>query len=385
MQLALQQLQARIAEIRGELPQNLNLTIERVTPAIFPVITYNVSSDTLTQADLYYYGNFVLKPALTRVAGVARVVAQGGEIPQISVQVDPSKLSALRLSLNQITDALQRSNQIQVLGKYDRDYQLNLVVAGENLLTVKQIENIVVGETVKDATASTPVPAGEPGSGIPETGTATIGSPIYLRDVATVSWGTADKTLVISDNGKPGMALNIFRQPNSDVVAVSKSVAQALPALEKQLPAGVKISAAYDESHLVVDAIQNVRDSIVTGIVLIIVVLFLFLRDWRSTLIASLSIPFSAAASFAVLKLTGQSLNLMSLGGLAVAVGLIIDDAVVVIENINHQLQSGLTPGPGCAASTERTDRSCGFFDSHHCRRLRAARATLRRCRSILY
>ena len=162
MQLALQQLQARIAEIRGELPQNLNLTIERVTPAIFPVITYNVSSDTLTQADLYYYGNFVLKPALTRVAGVARVVAQGGEIPQISVQVDPSKLSALRLSLNQITDALQRSNQIQVLGKYDRDYQLNLVVAGENLLTVKQIENIVVGETVKDATASTPVPAGEP-------------------------------------------------------------------------------------------------------------------------------------------------------------------------------------------------------------------------------
>ena len=344
MQYALQQLQARVAEVRNDLPPNTNLTIERVTPAIFPVITYNVSSDTVTQSDLYYYGNYVIKPALTRVAGVARVIAQGGDVPQVSVQIDPAKMSALRVSLNQISDALQKSNQVQVLGKLNRDYQLNLVVSGENIKTVDQLNNIVISEATRDTTPSTPVPAGEPGSGVPENTTAPQAAPIYLHDVGTVSWGIADKTQIISANGKRGLAINIFRQPNSDVVSVSRGVKEAFDRLKKQLPPGISISAAYDESHLVIDAIKNVRDAILTGIFLIIVVLFLFLREWRSTLMAAISIPISSLAAFGILKLCGQSLNLMSLGGLAVAIGLVIDDAVVVIENIDRQLRKGLAP-----------------------------------------
>ncbi len=342
MQQALQQLQARIAEIRGNLPANTNLTVERVTPAIFPVITYNISSDTLTQSDLHYYANYIIGPSITRVPGVARVIAQGGEIQQVSVQVDPAKMNALRVSLSQIADALQKGNQAQVLGKLNRDSQLNLVVAAENLQDISKLNDLVIGETVRDSSGTAPTPAGEPGSGIQETGTGTSGAPIFLRDVATVSWGIADKTQIISVDGKQGVAMNIFRQPSSNVVTVSSGVRDAFRRLKKHLPPGLNISCGYDESHLVIDAINNVRDAILTGVLLIVIVLFAFLREWRSTVIASFTIPVCALAAFGILKLLGQGLNLMSLGGLAVAIGLVIDDAVVVIENIDHQMKQGL-------------------------------------------
>src|SRR5262249_6381986 len=150
-----------------------------------------------------------------------------------------------------------------------------------------------------------------PASGNKETITMPLGAPIYLRDVATINWGFADRTQLISVNGKYGVAINVFRQPNSNVVAVSKGVAEAFARLKEQLPTGINIDPGYDESHLVIDAIHNVRDAILLGIVLIIVVLFLFLREWRSTLIAAFSIPLSALAAFGILKLCGQGLNLM--------------------------------------------------------------------------
>ena len=342
MQQALQQLQARVAEVRGNLPANANLTVERVTPAIFPVITYNVSSDTLTQSDLNYYANYVIGPAITRVPGVARVIAQGGDIQQVSVQVDPAKMSALRVSLSQIADALQKGNQAQVLGKLNRDSQLSLVVSAENLQNIGKLNNIVVGETTGNTSGTAPIPAGEPGSGIQETGTGAVGAPIFLRDVATVSWGVADKSQIISVDGKPGVAMNIFRQPNSNVVDVSSGVAEAFRRLKKDLPPGLQMSPGYDESRLVIDAMNNVRDAILTGVFFIVIVLFVFLREWRSTVIAGFAIPICALAAFGILKVLGQSLNLMSLGGLAVAIGLVIDDAVVVVENIDHQLRQGL-------------------------------------------
>lgn len=166
------------------------------------------------------------------------------------------------------------------------------------------------------------------------------GKPIFLQDLAQVSQGSADRTQIVSDKGKPGLTLNIFRQPSSNVVTVAEAIDKEITSLEKSLPPGVKISKAYDESGLVVDAIANVRDSIAIGIVLIIIVLYFFLREWRSTVIASITIPLSALAAFSVLYFVGQSLNLMSLGGLAVAIGLVIDDAIVVIENIDRQLQN---------------------------------------------
>ncbi len=328
MQYALQQLQARVAEVRSSLPGNVNLTIERITPAIFPVLGYNVSSPTLTQADLYTITRYQIQPRLTRVPGVARVQIQGGDVPQVAIEIDPTKLKSYSLSLTQVADALTRTNQIQVVGKLDQNYQQSLVVATNEAADLSQLGGVVV--------------ATRPGN-----------IPIFLRDLGRIRSGIADRTRLVSVDGKPGLTLNLFRQPSSNVVAVSSGVRTELATIQKSLPPGVQIRPAYDESGLVVDAIANVRDAIAIGIVLIIVVLYFFLREWRSTVIAALTIPLSALAAFAVLYLLGQSLNLMSLGGLAVAIGLVIDDAIVVIENIDRQLKSGLDSRSAVAAAAK--------------------------------
>jgi CzcA family heavy metal efflux pump len=327
MQYALQQLQTRIAETRASLPPNVNLTIERITPAIFPVLGYNVSTPTLPQTDLYTIARYQIQSRLTKVPGVARVQIQGGDIPQVAIEIDPAKLKSYGLSLTQVADALTRTNQIQVVGKIDARYQQNLVVSTNEATEPSQLGGVVV--------------ATRPGS-----------VPIFLRDLGRIQPGRADRTRLVSVDGHPGLTLNIFRQPNSNVVAVSDGVRKELADIKKILPAGVQIRPAYDESGLVIDAIANVRDAIAIGIVLIIIVLYFFLREWRSTAIAALTIPLSALAAFAVLFLVGQSLNLMSLGGLAVAIGLVIDDAIVVIENIDRQLRNGLNPSAAVAAAS---------------------------------
>lgn len=326
MQLALQQMQARINEVRSALPAGVNLTVERVTPAIFPVLSYNVSTDTLAQTDLYTITQYQILPRLTRVAGVARVNLQGGNIPEVEVQLDPARLRSYGLSISQVADTIQRSTQNLAVGKLDSNYQQNLIVTTGQPLDPSALNRIVV-------TNKGP------------------GKPVFVRDLGNVSLGEAVPTQIVSVRGKPGLTLNVFRQPNSNVVAVSKAVQQEIVSLEKSLPPGVQIAPAYDESGLVVDAIANVRDSIGIGIGLIIIVLYVFLREWHSTVIASITIPLSALAAFGFLFLVGQSLNLMSLGGLAVAIGLVIDDAIVVIENIDRQLQKNLKPTAAVAAA----------------------------------
>jgi CzcA family heavy metal efflux pump len=313
MVFALHQLQARIAEAQSRLPQGTALTVELVTPAIFPVISYNVSSDALTQADLYTIARYQIQPALSRVSGVARVQIQGGDIPQVAVEVEASKLKSYGLSLSQVADAIKKTNQVQVVGRLDEAHEQNLVVASGEALNLSDLDNVVV--------------ATRPGN-----------NPIFLKDIATIANGFADRTSVVSVEAHKGLVVNIFRQPNSNVLAVSRGVKQTLGEVKRTLPLGVSIKPAYDESALVKYAMANVCDAILLGVGLIIVILYLFLRSWRSTAIAALTIPLSALAAFAVLFALGQSLNLMSLGGLAVAIGLVIDDAIVVIENINRQL-----------------------------------------------
>lgn len=315
MVFALHQLQGRIAEVQSKLPPGVSLTIELVTPAIFPVISYNVTTDGLTQADLYTICKYHIQPELSRIAGVARVQIQGGDIPQISVQADPSKLKSYGLSLSQVADALAKSNQIQVVGRVDEAHQQNLVVARGEANNLTEIEHLVIASK-------------------------THSNPVFLSDVAKVSYGYADRTSMVSMRKHPGLVINIFRQPNANVIEVSKGVHESLRELKKHLPLGVDIEPAYDESSLVRYAIANVRDAIMIGVGLILVVLFVFLRSWRATLIAALTIPLSALAAFGAMFLFGQSLNLMSLGGLAVAIGLVIDDAIVVIENVHRQMQT---------------------------------------------
>ncbi len=317
MNFAWQQVQSRIAEIRASLPASASLIVEPVTPAIFPVLNYNITSDAVPASDLYNIVRYEIEPRISQVSGVARAITQSGKIPEIAVQVDPEKLSGYKISIVDVATALARTNQIEVLGRVDERYKQNLIVGPGESVKPEELYSLVVSRSGSE--------------------------PIYLRDIATITQSFRDPLSVISADGKEGIVLNIFRQPSSNVVAVSDGVEAEIDRIRSSLPAGVKISKAYDQSRLVRQSLASILKEIGIGIAFIITILYAFLRSWKSTLIAAVTIPLCAAAAFCTMALLGQSLNVMSLGGLAIALGLVIDDAIVIVENIHRQLQRGLT------------------------------------------
>lgn len=327
MNFAWQQVQARIAEIRANLPPSASLIVEPVTPAIFPVLNYNITSDTVPDSELYNTVRYEIEPRLLQVPGVARAITQAGKVPEVAVQVDPEKLAAYKISIVDVATALTRTNQIEVLGRVDDRYKQNLIVGPGESIKPEQLYDLVVARSGSE--------------------------PIYLKDIATIANSFRDPLSVISADGKEGIVVNIFRQPSSNVVAVSDGVAAEMERIKTTLPAGVKISKAYDQSRLVRQALESILKEIAIGIAFIIAILFAFLRSWKSTLVAALTIPLCAAAAFATMALLHQSLNLMSLGGLAIALGLVIDDAIVIVENIHRQLQKGLTPDQAAIAAVQ--------------------------------
>jgi CzcA family heavy metal efflux pump len=328
MNFAWQQMQARIAEIRTTLPVSTSLIVEPVTPAIFPVLNYNITSDSVSEADLYNIVRYEIEPRIVQVPGVARAITQAGKIPEIAVQLDPEKLKSYKISVTDVANAIGRTNQIEVLGRLDDRYQQNLIVGPGEAKEPEDLNGLVVSRAGTE--------------------------PIFLKDIATISNAYKDPLSIISADGHEGIVVNIFRQPSSNVVAVSDGVAAELERIKTSLPKGIKIKKAYDESRLVRQALVSILEEIGIGIFLIFVILFLFLRSFKSTIIAAITIPLCAAASFAAMAVLNQSLNLMSLGGMAIALGLVIDDAIVIVENMHRQLEKGLDPkGAAIAAVSE--------------------------------
>ncbi|MBC7997502.1 MAG: efflux RND transporter permease subunit [Leptolyngbya sp.] len=318
MNFAWQQMQARIAEVKSALPPSTTLIVEPVTPAIFPILNYNITSDVLSAADLYNLVRYEIEPRIVQVPGVARAITQAGKIPEVAIQVEPEKLKSYRLSISDVANSVARTNQIEVLGRVDDRFQQNLIVGPGEARVPGDLRGLVIARNGSE--------------------------PVFLKDLASISNAYKDPVSVISADGKEGIVINIFRQPNSNVVAVSDGVARELEAIKNNLPKDVNIKKAYDESRLVRQALLSIFEEIGIGIFLILAILFAFLRSWKSTLIAATTIPLSAAASFVAMSLLGQSLNLMSLGGMAIALGLVIDDAIVIVENMHRQLASGLSP-----------------------------------------
>ena len=254
---ALHQLQARIAEVQNQLPAGVALTIEPVTPAIFPVMSFNVTTDKLSQADLYSTCRYQLIPPLSRVAGVARAQIQGGDLAEVAVQADVDKLKNFHLSISTIADALGRINQMQVLGRLDIAHQQNQLVAQAEADNIEQLQGTIIG--------------------------AQAGQPVYLKDVASVGFGHKDRLSLVSVRQKRAIVVNVFKQPTASVVAVARAVREELTNLARTLPDGITIEPAYNESALVISALNNVFEAIEIGIALIIVVLFFFLRSVKST------------------------------------------------------------------------------------------------------
>jgi CzcA family heavy metal efflux pump len=307
----LQLTDAALSKVQSELPATAKLTTNRLTFATFPILGYALQSDdhTVSQTALWSIATYELKPPLNRVAGVSTVVVQGGQVPEFHIVPDPAKLQAAGVTLLDLVSAVQASNIIDSPGLYEADHQLILGLVGAQAHDAKSLGQLAVKTTA-------------------------AGVPVRVADIAAVEPGTLPVYTVVNANGKPAVLINIARQPSSNTVAVANAVAEEVARLSKTLPAGVHLVPFYDQSELVRESIASVRDAILIGLVLACVILFLFLRDWSASLVAGLVIPVTVAITILFLWVSGQSFDLMTLGGLAAAIGLVIDDAIVVVENI---------------------------------------------------
>jgi CzcA family heavy metal efflux pump len=311
---ALQQLQNRIAEVRGELPAETELTVERLTVSAFPMLSLNLTGG-LPTPDLHDYGFYVVRPALARVPGVGRVEVAATDTREIEVAADPRRLLAAGLTLEDVIAALSASNRLAPVGRYTTGGLERLVLASGLWGSAEEIGRAPVA--VRD------------------------GATVRVADVARVFPGAPDRTSLITGNGRDAAVISVSQQPGASILAVKEGIESTLADLAHTLPSGLRLSKVYDLAEFVATAIANVRDAILIGGALAVLVLLLFLRDWRVTLIAAITLPLTVLATFLFMKLFGESINLMSMGGLAVAIGLVIDDAVVMVENIHRRLRAG--------------------------------------------
>jgi CzcA family heavy metal efflux pump len=309
MILTLQRVDAVVARIQSSLPPTAKLETHRLTFAVFPIIGYSLTSDTVPQNRLWEIATYDLKPRINRLDGVATVIIQGGQVPEFQVTPDPARLQASGVTVQDMLDAIRRTNLIDSPGLIEHEHQLVLSLISGQVRSPEQLGQIVIKNS----------PAGVP---------------IRLGDVGAVASSVAPVYTMVTANGKPAVLLNVNRQPESNTLQVANEVHALMQELAPGLPPGVHLEPFYDQSTIVHDSIASVRDAVLIGIVLSSIILVLFLRDWGTSLVAGLVIPVTLMITFIVLKFTGQTFNLMTLGGLAAAVGLVIDDAIVVLENI---------------------------------------------------
>src|SRR5215470_2097613 len=309
MILTLQRVDAVVARMQAELPPTAKVQTHRLTFAVFPIIGYSLTSDTVPQDKLWEIATYDIKPRVNRLDGVATVIVQGGRIPEFQVSPDPARLLASGITVSDILEAVRRTNLIDSPGLIEDQHRLVLGLVSGQVRTLEQLGQIVV--------KSTPAQI-----------------PIRLGDIAKITPSVAPVYTIVTANGKPAVLLNVNRQPDGNTLDVANEVHAKIEEIRPTLPPGVHIEPFYDQSTIVRESIASVRDAVLIGILLSSAILVLFLRDWGTSLVAGLVIPVTLLITFIVLKLTGQSFNLMTLGGLAAAVGLVIDDAIVVLENI---------------------------------------------------
>ena len=314
----LQMVDAAVSRIQSSLPSTAKIESHRMDFASFPIIGYSLTSDKVPQTDLWELATYDVKPRLNRLAGVATVQVQGGQQPEFHVTVDPSRMLRAHVSVNDILGAINHTNIIDSPGLMARNHQLFLGLVNGQVHSPEEIGNIVI-KTANNV-------------------------PVRVGDVGTVGPAVAPVYTVVSANGKPAVLLSISRQPDSNTVQVADEVHAEMEAIRPSLPAGVEVKPFYDQSNIVKESIASVRDAIIIGLFLAALIIWLFLRDWGTALMTGLVVPVTMFVTFIAMRLVGQSFNLMTLGGLAAAVGLVIDDKIVVVENIVLHRDKGQGP-----------------------------------------
>lgn len=304
-----------IARILPGLPAGTQYGVRRMDPTVFPIISYALESDSPASpaADpraLQDLARYQITPLLSSIPGLARVGVQGGETGEVQVLADPHRLADHNLAMADLAQAIRAGNVLGAVGQVQDRGRLSLVIADTSAASTAQIGAIVVRSD----------PAGV----------------VRVRDVATVQDGSTPQWLRIVEDGRPAVLFNIYEQPDGNAVDIARQVQARLKALP--MPPGVRLVNWYDQSELVSQSVASVRDAVLIGLVLAAAVLLAFLRSWRITLVAVIVVPATLAATVLVLSVLGMSFNIMTLGGIAAAVGLLIDDVIVMVEHIARRV-----------------------------------------------
>lgn len=295
-----------VGRILPSLPQGTRYDVRRMDPTVFPIISYALVSDSADPGMVQDFARYQVTPLLSSVPGLARVGVQGGDTAEVEVLADPQRLATYGLSMTDLATAIRNGNVLSAVGQVQDRGRLSLVIADRSVASAAQVGDIVV----KAATAGV----------------------VRVRDVATVQNGAVPVWQRIVEDGRPAVLFNIYEQPDGNAVQIAQAVQARLSTLK--LPAGVKLVNWYDQSELVTQSVASVRDAVLIGLVLAALVLLFFLRSWRVTMVAVIVVPATLAATVLVLSALGMSFNIMTLGGIAAAVGLLIDDVIVMVEHI---------------------------------------------------
>ena len=306
VQQTLQFLQGRISNVRNTLPASASIQAEQMSVAVFPIQGYSLTSDKLSLVELRDIALYQIRPTLMKVKGVARVEVTGGDTREFLVTVSPEKLAAYRMDIRQVADAIQKTNFNSSTGIINNNFQMYLALVSGLFKTTDDINAVVIA--------------------------VQGGVPIKVSDVAEVKPSVEDKFIRTTAHGQDAVLINIVKQPTGSTVQIGEDVTAEITKLK--LSADVRFENWYDQGDFISSSILSTRDSILIGVLLAMIVVFLFLRSWRISLVMLLVVPATIASTFACLYSVGLTINIMTLGGIAAAVGLIIDDSIVVIENI---------------------------------------------------
>ncbi len=323
---ALQLVESRVGEVRSDLPPGAELIVERVTTGSFPVVTFNLAGAIDTR-ELRELAEYVVRPTLAGVPGVGRIEVLGGDVREVEIVLDPEATAALHLTPDGIADKLRSAMGLSAVGRVDRDRQLVTVIGDAQPRSLADIREMPVA-------------------------TAPDGVAIPLSSVAEVIDGHEDRLVRIGGPRGETVVLSVARLPGASTTEVVEASIAATNALTPTLPPGVTVTPVYDQARLVRESMASVRDAILIGIALCTLVIAVFLRDVRAGLLAGVTVPLTLAVTFGLMRVSGQTLNLMSLGGMAVAIGLVVDDAIVMIEAIARHRDEGASVAEASIAGT---------------------------------
>ena len=309
MNQALLAVDAAFAQQLPSLPQGTSYDIIQMSPnVIMPFVSYALISKSVAPADLRQLAQYQIVPLLTGIPGVRRVGVLGGQTPEVQVSVDPNRLRAFGLTLTDVSNALSQTNSIQAVGRLEDNDLLYLAINNNAFTSIDSVRNVAL-----------------------HTGSDGI---VHVGDIAKVTMGTVPQWMLVDDNGKPAVTFDVYQQDSADSLSLAKEVQQRLDAFMKTQPRSVELYKWYDQTQLVSSSISALEEAILIGLVFAALVLLAFLRNWRVTLVAMMVVPLSVLITVLLLSLLGMTFNIMTLGGIAAAIGLLIDDVIVMIEHI---------------------------------------------------